>query len=104
MTWLAVERPGKRERATAADGHAAGANAPTLANSLGAEDRDRHDRRTGLELEPADAALGLAERPGPDPGALGEDPDHAAPLEDQASGLHRLLVRLAAPDRECAER
>ena len=63
-----------------------------------------HDRRAGLEREPADPALGLAERPGPHARALGEDADRAAALEDHASGLHRELVRLAAPDREGAER
>ena len=47
--------------------------------------------------------LGVAEGAAADPRALGEDADGAAALDDQAGGLHRLLVGLAAADREGAE-
>ena len=62
LAGLAVERAGEAQRAAAADGHAARADAPAPADVLGADDRDRDDRRAGLERQPPDAALGLAER------------------------------------------
>ena len=64
---------------------------------------------TGSTAAPVSSAsrptprLGRAERARPDPGALGEDDDGAAALDDQARGLHRRLVGLAAADREGAE-
>ena len=47
---------------------------------------------------------GLPERAAADPRALGEDHDDVAALEDRLRGGHRLLVGLAAPERERAER
>ncbi len=61
------------------------------ADVLGADHRDRDDRRAGLEREPADAALGLAERAGPGPRALGEDQDDVAAGEDRLRGLDHVL-------------
>ena len=81
-----------------------GPDQPPAAQALGPEDRDRHDRGARLEHEPADTALRLAERARAHAGALGEDADDTAALQDHPRGLHRLLVRLAAPDGERAER
>ena len=76
---------------------------PAAADVFGAEHGGRDHRRAGLQGEAADAALRGRQRAGPDPGALGEDADGAAALDDQAGGLHRVLVGLAAADREGAE-
>ena len=61
---------------------------------------------TGLPLWSArrpTPRLGRAERAGADAGALGEDHDGLAALEQRAGGVHRLLVGRAALDREGAE-
>ena len=82
--------------------HLHGADLPAAARALAAEHRDRHHRRGGLEGQPAHAAVRLAQRAAAVARALGEDHDHLAALDEQARGLHRLLVRLAAPYREGA--
>ena len=63
------------------------------ADRLGADHRDRDDRRAGLQREPADAALGLAERAGPDARALGEDQDAVAAREDRLGGVDHVAGR-----------
>ena len=92
------------QRAADADAHLVRADAPAAADGLGADDGDGHDRHAGLEREAPDAALGLAERARADPGALGEDDDDVAALQDLAGRGHRVLVGVAAVDREGAER
>ena len=95
-----------RELQRRADAHAdlVRADQDALADRLGAAHRDRDDRRAGLEREPADAALGLAERAGADARALGEDQHRVAALEDRLRGLDHVRVGGAAADRERAER
>jgi hypothetical protein len=66
-----------------------GANAPALAHGFGAEDRDRDDGCAGLEREAPDAALGAAEGARANAGALGEDEDGVAALEDRVRELER---------------
>ena len=66
-------------------------------------DGDGKHGRAGLEREPAEAALRPGQRSGPVPGALGEDADRAAALEDLAGGDQGLLVGLAAAHRVGAE-
>ena len=66
--------------------------------------RDGHDGGAGLQRQAPDAALGRAERAGPGAGALGEDHDDVAALEDPPRGVHRVAVAVAAIDREGAER
>ena len=77
--------------------------APALADGLGADDRDGHDGRAGLEREAADAAARAAERAGPDARALGEDQHGVAAAEDRLGGLDHVGVALATADREGAE-
>ncbi len=81
----------------------AGTDAPAAAHVFGAEHGGRDDRGAGLQREPPDTALGLAQGAAADPGALGEDADGAAAFDQQPRRLHRLLVGLAAADREGAE-
>ena len=92
------------ERAAETDLHLGGTDLPAAAGILAACDGDRHHRHAGLKRQPADAALGLAERALPDARALGEDEHHLAALEQQTGSLHRLLVGLATPHGEGAER
>ena len=80
------------------------ADAPAPADGLGADQRDRDDRRAGLQREAADAALGAPERARPGAGALGEDQDAVAALEDRPRGLEHVRVAGAAAHREGAER
>ena len=80
------------------------ADAPALADVLGADQRDRDDRRAGLQREAADTALGAPERARPGAGALGEDQDAVAALEDRPRGLEHVRVAGAAAHREGAER
>src|SRR5204862_919602 len=76
---------------------------PAAPCPLGAMDGGGHDRRAGLERKPPDATLRLAERALAVARALREDDQRAAALQDLLGRLDRLLVRLAAPDREGAE-
>ena len=100
--WRLDER--EAQRAAGADPHLVRADPPAAADRLGADHRDRDDRRAGLEREPADAALGRAERAGPDPRALGEDQHDVPAREDRLGGLDHVAVAGAAVDRERAER
>ena len=52
---------GKRERLAELDGDLRELEALPVAHARRAVDRDRHDRRAGLQREPADARLALAE-------------------------------------------
>src|SRR5439155_15478187 len=90
--------------AAAADPHLAGVDAPSAADVLRAQDGNGDDRRAGLECQPADTALRLAERSRPNAGTLGEDPDGAAAFQDQPGRLHRLLIRLPAANRKGTQR
>src|SRR5436305_1336714 len=49
------------ERAAAAEADLHRTDAPPAARVLGARDRDRHDRRAGLQREPPDTATRLAD-------------------------------------------
>src|SRR6185503_16319262 len=91
------------QRTAAPDAHLERPDQEPAADSLGAVDRYRDDWRSGLEREPADAALRLAEGSAPDARALGEDHDRLTALDEDAGRLHRLLVGLAAANRERAE-
>ena len=90
-------RPGPDPDLVRTDPHA-------LADRLGADHGDRHDRRAGLQREPADPAAGRAERARTGPRALREDQDDVSAREDRLGGDDRLGVRRAALDRERAER
>ena len=94
----------ERERPAAAQADLDGTDAPAAPGALRPGECDGDDGGAGLEREPADTALRTAERTRADAGALGKDHDGAAAIQDRAGGVHHLLVRLAAPDRECAER
>ena len=94
---------GKVSGAADADADLVRADAPALADRLGADDGDGDDGRAGLEREPADAAARAAERAGADARALGEDQDGVAAGEDRLGGLDHVRVALAAADREGAE-
>ena len=59
--------------------------------------------RAGLQRQPPDPALGLAQGAAADAGALGKDADRAAAFDQQPRRLHRVLVGLATADREGAE-
>ena len=83
------------QRAPGADPDLVRPDPPAAADGLGADHGDRDDRRAGLERQPADAALGLAERAGPDPRALGEDQHDVAAGEDRLGGLDHLVVARA---------
>jgi hypothetical protein len=79
-----------------------GLDLPAVAGVLAARDRDRHHGRAALQRQPADATLGLGQRPGADPRALREDHHGLAALEQRQGGCDRFLVRLAATHREGA--
>src|SRR3954447_15643339 len=91
------------QRPAAAHAHPDWADLPAAPRPVAAEDRDRHHRCAGLEREAADAALGPAQPAVTDARALGKDHERAATLQDAAAGGHRLLVGLAAFDRERAQ-
>src|SRR5918992_587365 len=93
-------REGKRRAAAHVD--LDGPDQQTRTGALRAGDRDRHDGGAALEREAPNAALRPAERSRSDAGALGEDHDGIAAVEQLEGGLHRLLVRFAAADREGA--
>ena len=84
---------GERERLAHPQADLPRLDLPAVADVLGPEDRDREDRRPGLEREPADAAVRGRERPAADPRALGEDADRAAALEDAAGRSRRCRGR-----------
>ena len=92
------------ERAADADADLVRADAPPLADRLGADDRHGDDGRAGLQREPADAAARAPERARADARALGEDQHRVTALEDRARGLEHVAVALAAADGEGAER
>ena len=73
------------------------------ADLLGPVDGDREHGGAGLERQPPDAAPRARQRSGAVAGPLGEDADGAAALEHAARRRHRVLVGLAAPDREGPE-
>src|SRR5262249_38847236 len=75
-----------------------------LPDAEGSVDRDRHHGRAGLEGHAAEAGLGLAEPAGPRASTLRVDEDRAAVVEDRVRGPERLLVVMAAADRERAAR
>src|SRR5436305_3808650 len=97
--------PGPREgqRLAQPDLDFTGADAPAAAHVFGAEHRGRNHRGTGLQRQPPDPALGLTQGAAADAGALGEDADRATAFDQQPRRLHRVLVGLAATDREGAE-
>src|SRR5580704_10151928 len=77
---------------------------PAPADVFGADDGDRDDGRAALEREPADAALGLAERAGPRARSLGEHQHDLAPPEDDLRRIDRFLVAGPSVHRERPER
>ena len=95
---------GKVSGAADPDPHLVRADAPALADRLGPDHGQRHDRRAGLQRQAADAALGAAERAGPDARALGEDQHAVAAVEDRPRGLQHVAVAGAPVDGEGAER
>ena len=92
------------QRAAGADPDLVRSDPPAAPNRLGADHRDRHDWRGGLEREPADAAPRLAERPGADARALGKDQNDVAPGQDRLGGVDHVGVTRTPVDREGAER
>src|SRR5690606_32163409 len=94
--------PGRRlddveaQRLAELHGHLREVHAPPTAHAGRAVDRDRHDRRAGLQREPAHAGTRLTELAGPRTAALAVHPDAAAPGEDRVRGLEGLLVGVAA--------
>jgi len=91
------------QRPTGPDSDLMRTDSPATTDRLGADQGHRHDRRTGLQRETADAAPGLAQRTGPHPGALGEDEYDVPAGEDLTGRLHHRLVAGTAVDREGAE-
>ena len=96
---------GKRQRAAAADGHAARADAPAAADVLGADDRDRDDRARRSRA-PGGRRRAWARRAGPGRTRV---PSGKMPTAPPRSRITRavsiaILVGLAAADREGAER
>ena len=92
------------QRAPGAQPHLVGTDAPSAADRLGAEHGHRDDRDAGLQSEPADATLGLAERAGSHARALGEDEDDVAAGEDRLGGIDHVGVAGPPVDRERAQR
>src|SRR3954452_15029659 len=88
------------QRPAAAHAHPDRADLPAAPRPVAAQNRDRHHRCAGLEREPGDPALGPAQPAVTDASPLRKDHERAATLQDAAAGGHRLLVGLAALDRE----
>ena len=86
------------------DAHLARPDPPAPADVLGADDRNRDDRRAGLERQAPDAPPGPAERAGTRARALGEHQHDLASVEDRLGRLDRLLIAGAPVDRERAQR
>ena len=83
------------------------ANEATRASSINVDggravDRDRDHRGAGFEREPADPRFRLAELARARAAALGVDEQHLPLVEEREGGLERLLVVVAAADREDA--
>src|SRR5437899_303151 len=68
-----------------------------LANVLGPVDRDRHHRDPGLERQPAEPRLGLAEVLRARAASLCVHEHHAPPRQNRVSSDERLVVPLPAP-------
>jgi len=91
------------ERLSILDRHLGELETLPVAHLVRAEDRHRHDRRTGLERQPADPCARLiGQLPGPRAASLRVHADRPAALEDLEGADERLLVVVAAADREDA--
>ena len=94
-------REGKRR--AGADGHLARVDLPAAANVLGPDHCHGNDRRAALQRQAANAAARVAKRPGPHARSFNEDHHAVAAGEDPQRRLHRVVIAMAAIDRECAK-